>query len=89
MNVANKDDLSTLKKSTRPDKKYMIRYKGKTIHFGGDPRKYQHFRDSTPLKLYSHLDHNDLSRLEKYYKRHGKTNDKSSAKYWSNKYLWT
>jgi len=58
-------------KSTRKNKKYMvISPSGKKIHFGS--LNMQHYRDRTPLKLYSHLDHND----------------KESANYYSRKYLW-
>lgn len=60
--------------------------KQKKIPFG-DVR-YEHFKDSTPLKLYSHLDHNDLKRRENYYKRHNKNYPKFSADYFSKKYLW-
>ncbi len=72
--------------STRKNKKYMVEYNGKMIHFGQLP--YEHYKDSTPLKLYSHLDHKDKDRRKRYYDRMGKTTDKSSAKYWANKYLW-
>ena len=82
----NDPELKTLQKSTRKNKKYMIRVNGKSIHFGDT--RYQHYKDSTPLNLYSHLNHHDKTRRKKYYDRHGKTNNKSSAKYWSNKYLW-
>ena len=53
----------------------------------GDKR-YQHFKDQTPLKLYSHLDHNDINRKKRYYSRHGITNDINSALWWSNNFLW-
>jgi hypothetical protein len=35
----------------------------------GDSR-YQQFRDRSPLKAFSNLDHNDPKRRERYYKRH-------------------
>lgn len=54
-----------IKKSTRKDKKYMTNDK---IHFGQS--SYNHFKDQTPLKLYSHKNHNDINRLINYYKRH-------------------
>lgn len=79
-------ELKTLKKSTRIHKKYMVYYKDKWVHFGDN--RYQHYKDSTPLKLYSNLDHGDNRRKELYYMRHGRTKNKYSAKYWSNKYLW-
>lgn len=78
--------LRTLKKSSRYPKKYQITVDGKTIHFGD--RRYQHYKDKTPIKAYSHLDHMDPERKRRYYARHGKTTDKRSAKYWANKLLW-
>ena len=56
----------------------------KLIHFGDS--RYQQFQDK--LGHYSNLDHNDKKRRDLYYKRHGQTTDKSSAKYYSHKYLW-
>ena len=56
----------------------------KLIHFGDS--RYQHFRDK--LGHYAHLDHNDSKRREQYYARHGQTNDRDTAKYWSHKILW-
>lgn len=79
-------EISTLKKSTRLHKKYMIFVNNKWIHFGDN--RYQQYKDKTPLKLYSHLDHNDSKRRASYYARHGLTKDKNSAKYWSHKLLW-
>ena len=83
-------------KSTRKNKKYMvISPSGKKIHFGS--ASMEHYRDRTPLKLYSHLDHNDKERRKNYLKRskgiknkEGKLtyNDKESANYYSRKYLW-
>ena len=83
-------------KSTRKNKKYMVvSPSGKKIHFGDT--RYSHYRDSTPLKLYSHLDHNDKERRKNYLKRaKGIKNksgdltykDKESANYYAVKYLW-
>ena len=50
---------------------------------------YQQFRDSTKLKLYKKLDHNDPKRKKNYFQRHGRTTDKNTALYWANKTLWT
>ena len=47
-------------RSTRKNKKYMVKYNDKWIHFGDT--RYEHFRDKTPLKLFSYLDHNDDKR---------------------------
>ena len=58
--------------------------KRKLIHFGD--RRYQQFRDR--LGHFSHLDHNDQRRRELWYARHGRTNDRSSARYWAARVLW-
>ena len=68
------------KASTRKNKKYM--YKGplsqnKWVHFGDS--RYQQYKDSTPLKLYKHLDHGDRKRREAYFKRHSGTALKAVA----------
>ena len=74
--------------SSAKNKKYSVYVmkngKKKLIHFGDS--RYGQFKDK--LGHYSHLDHNDKKRRELYYKRHGDTNDISSAKYWSHKILW-
>lgn len=84
-----------IKKSTQKNKKYMILYKNKWIHFGD--KRYQHYRDSTGLGIYSHLDHMDKERRRKYLLRSKAIknkkgqltwNDKSSSNYYSIKYLW-
>jgi hypothetical protein len=54
----------------------------------GDVR-YQQYRDTTPLKLYKHLDHNDIKRRELYRKRHaGEEKNKYSSGYFSYYLLW-
>jgi len=84
--------LNKIMKSTRKNKKYMIKVKNpetgriKTIHWGDS--RYGHFKDKTPLKLYKHLDHGDKERRKRYYQRHGKATSKYTAKYYSHKYLW-
>jgi len=85
------------KKSTRKDKKYMVKVpSGKWIHFG--QRTAQHFKDSTGLGLYSHLDHGDKERRKRYLARakgiknkQGKLTwkDKESSNYYSINFLWT
>ena len=76
-----KDDF---KKSTRKNKKYMIKIDGRTVHFGD--KRYQHYKDK--IGMYSHLDHGDNERRKRYYDRHGKEAVKYSPKYFSHKYLW-
>jgi hypothetical protein len=54
----------------------------------GDTR-YQHFRDSTGLNVYSNLDHGDRKRQINYLKRHANTKDNLySSSYFSSNYLW-
>lgn len=80
-------------KSLTKNKKYDALLKNiktgrnKKVPFGDI--RYQHYKDSTPLKLYSDLDHNDIVRKNNYYKRHNKEYPKFSADYFSKKYLWT
>ena len=56
----------------------------KNVKFGS--KRYQHYKDRTPLKLYSHLDHNDKERLRLFYARH--RNNNGPAAMLSKKYLW-
>lgn len=79
-------------KSKNKLKKYkVIVYKNnkkyKVVNFGSIT--HQHFKDTTPLKLYSNLDHNDNKRRLNYFKRHKKNYPKYSADYFSKKYLWS
>ena len=77
------------KKSTSKNKKYMLYVMGdngkkKLIHFGDS--RYPQYRDK--LGHYSHLDHNDKKRRDRYYSRHGPATDKNTRKYWAHKILW-
>lgn len=81
------------KKSTKKIKKYMAVLQNKHtnrlvhVHFGDS--RYGQFKDRTPLKLYSHLDHNDKKRKSNYIRRHSKDINKPySASWFSLKYLW-
>lgn len=81
--------LYKIKKSTSKNKKYMLYVlsdtgKKKLIHFGDS--RYQQYKDK--LGHYSHLDHGDKKRRERYYKRHGLASDKNTRKYWAHKILW-
>lgn len=65
-------EVSSIKKSTQKNKLYMadVVYNGKSYknqHFGDD--RYQHYKDSTPLRLYSYLNHNDLDRRRLFHSR--------------------
>jgi hypothetical protein len=54
----------------------------------GDVR-YEHYKDSTGLGLYSHLDHLDKSRRKMYKIRHEQTRkNKFSSSWFADKYLW-
>ena len=85
------------KKSKLKNKKYsVITPKGVTVHFGD--KNFQHFRDTTPLKLYSDLNHNNIKRQKSYCKRSANIkdkkgnltkNNKESPNYFSRKYLWS
>jgi len=74
--------------SKAKNKKYSVyvmkNNKKRLIHFGDS--RYGQFKDK--IGHYSSLDHNDKERKKRYYKRHGQTSDKNSAKYWSHKILW-
>jgi hypothetical protein len=82
----------------RKNKKYsVLKYNSKTkdydylLSFGELYKKdgsfYEHYEDRTMLKLWSNLDHKDKERRKKFWLRHGKTEDKNSARYWG-RYLW-
>ena len=88
--------MPEFKKSTRKDKKYMVKTpSGKWIHFGN--KNFQQFKDSTGLGLYTHLNHGDKERRKRYLARAKGIKDKQgnltwknkeSANYYSIKYLW-
>ena len=84
-----------IQQSTRSSKKYMVYYGGKWIHFGD--RNMQQYKDLTPLRLYSYLDHNDPVRRERYLKRAKGIRDAegnltysnpNSANFYSVHFLW-
>lgn len=52
-------------------KKYKVLLSNNKIVQFGDQR-YEHYKDRTPLKLYSYLDHRDKERRKKYIARHKK-----------------
>ena len=60
--------------------------KPKRVHFG-DVR-YHHYKDSTPLKYYAHLDHLDPYRRMRFKIRFGSPGRKYSARWFSWHYLW-
>lgn len=76
-------------KSPIKGKKYTIiimdKGKRKVIHFGDS--NLGQFKDK--IGLYSSKDNNDPKRKKQFYDRFGgKTNDKTSPLYYSQKYLW-
>ena len=73
--------------SVKRNKKYDVYKNGKYLVSFGD-RNYQHYKDKTPLKAWSVLDHNDKKRRDNYYSRFGKDAKYETAKYFSHKYLW-
>lgn len=89
--------MPTFTKSNRKNKKYsVITPQGKKIHFGDT--RYMHFRDTTGLGLYTHLNHNDKKRQERYLKRaKGIKNSKGeytyldpeSSNYYAVRFLWS
>jgi hypothetical protein len=80
-------------KSKTKYKKYDVILKNKknnkikTIPFGD--KRYQQYKDSTGLKLYSKLDHNDKNRRRLFRLRHAKTSKKKFSSSWfSYRFLW-
>jgi len=73
-------------------KKYKIEIyqntcKLKTIQFGD--KRYEQYKDSSPLKLYSNQNHLDKDRRHNYKMRHeGNRHIELSAGWFSDKYLW-
>ena len=59
----------------------------KRVPFGD--QRYEHYKDTTDLKLYSNLDHKDKKRKERYYARHGTHAEAFSSKFFSHYFLWT
>jgi hypothetical protein len=63
--------------------------KVKTVQFGDN--RYEQYKDSTPLGLYSSKDHGDKQRRSNYRSRHGAQgyqNIKYTPAWFSYKYLW-
>jgi len=84
--------LLGFRKSKNSKKKYdaiLFDDKIKYVSFGDI--NYQHYKDTTPDKLYSHLDHVDKKRRKNYIKRASAKNyhlKKYSPAYFSYNYLW-
>lgn len=69
---AKKRGASDLKKSTRKEKKWMVLYNNKWIHFGAKG-------------MSDYTIHKDKERRKRYRKRHGVIKDKSGKKAYLNK----
>ena len=78
------------------NKKYRVTVPGHgTVQFGH--KDYQQYKDQTPLKLYSTMDHGDEKRRNSYRKRHegcmkngGRCiDDKYSPSWFSYNFLWS
>lgn len=85
--------LLRIKVSGRKHKKYVAILRNtktnrlKHVHFGDS--RYQHYKDRTKLKHWSHLDHDDPVRLKRFRQRfRNKAKKKYSAAYFAWKYLW-
>tara|TARA_R110000782_G_scaffold136576_2_gene229011 strand:- start:1526 stop:1783 length:258 start_codon:yes stop_codon:yes gene_type:complete len=75
-------------RSTAKNKKYAVYImkdgKKRKINFGDS--RYGQFKDK--VGAFSSLDHGDPKRRKAYFARHGRTTDKNTALYWSNRILW-
>lgn len=88
--------MPVFEKSKHKYKKYSVTTpKGKTIHFGD--ARYEQYKDSTGLGMYSHLDHLDKDRRKRYLARAKGIKDKSgkltwkdpeSSNYYAVRFLW-
>jgi hypothetical protein len=86
--------LKTFERSNTKNKKYNAVLINKTtkkikrIPFGDS--RYEQYKDSTGMGLYSNRDHNDKTRRDLYRNRHNKDlkDGYYSAGYFSYKYLW-
>ena len=59
------------------------------VPFGSADPLYPLYRDSTGLKLYSRLDHNDPKRRAAYKARHENTRHKKfSSSWYADRFLW-
>ena len=78
-----REKIIKFEKSYRPEKKYMVFVKNldankiRVIHFGASD--YEQYKDRTPLKLYSHKNHNNRKRMQNYFNRHSGTKKRGSA----------
>jgi hypothetical protein len=95
MIINNPNDYKFIefKKSKTKHKKYdaVLMHKKtnklKVVPFGD--ARYEQFKDSTGLGIYSHLNNNDSKRRTSYRRRHdGEQHNKYSSGYFAYNYLW-
>lgn len=104
--ITMKERIVKFEKSKLKGKKYKVTVKNKktnkerVLHFGG--LGYEQYKDSTPLKLYSNVNHGTKKRRDNYFNRHSgiknkkratikeinKSNKLYNAKILSHIYLW-
>ena len=78
-----KERIVRFEKSKNKKKKYTAYVKNiktkktRKIHFGASD--YEQYRDSTPLKLYKHKNHNSRKRMQNYFSRHSGTKKRGQA----------
>lgn len=77
------ETIIKIEKSKAKNKKYVaivrnkITKKERKINFGDS--RYENFKDSTPLKLFSNKNHGDPKRRKNYFMRHSGVATKSEA----------
>ena len=76
----------TIERSRAKHKKYAaILEDGRRVNFGDT--RYEQYKDQTPLKLFSKLDHLDPKRRASFLARHGPAKP-YSANWLSQRFLW-
>ena len=80
--VKMKETIVKFKRGPYPKKytaivKHIKSKKTRKIHFGD--RRYQQYKDRTPLKLYKSGDHNTIKRMQNYFSRHSGTKNRGEA----------
>lgn len=84
-NILKKERVIDIIKSPVKHKKYRAILKDiktgsvRNIDFGDN--RYEQYKDSTKLGLYSYKDHGDIKRKKNYYRRHSKLSTKKDAIY--------
>ena len=88
------EQITKIEKSTNANKKYMVNYNNKWIHFGDIHS--EHYEDITPRELYAEQNHYNNQRRDEYRNRMIKIRDKNgnfsvlnknTAIYWTFRFL--